>query len=581
MAGYRINDFYRPSQLTVDTHTQNHLVEDDDESTLDENILDSGLEMSTQSRRDSYAASAMVSVKLEDWQSNSHSNNPYFTNNFGIPNAFAHQAQNQWSMQNNDGMPQQFQDNSYRTAQTQVLFSHAPQQSIFSPAETVIDSMPGSPSQDWSVCDPVEQQQNKLPTRMRQNDPGLRSHSPLMRRDGIRKKNARFDIPPERNLNNIEALIQASTDEQETKELKQQKRLLRNRQAALDSRQRKKQHTERLEDEKKAFTTLISDLEEELNACHIQADEMKRKEQQYNQMVQSLIMEKEEMIRVHTLETGDLRKKVSVLTEHVQRLESAALAEPPAQGFTNEFADIDSITMDGAWDGMSFLNEYTDSEVKVEAPPHNDALIGKLSDEAEKPAAQGILLMLLLFGAFVASKGSSPSLPRVSDDVAAAGAQVLSDIFSEAGVSSATTAALPPLSSASTNSWSGMSATHVNMAQLSSGGFISGLGDFDSLSKPSRDQEHEQLFGMSAAQYNAANNQGFMHDAPAVKSTSFGRRNLAESLASMRSGNGKKTDVYTRSLLWDQVPQDVVRKFAQMVQESEANHQIPNHDALG
>jgi len=55
------------------------------------------------------------------------------------------------------------------------------------------------------------------------------------RGDGIRKKNARFDIPAERNLNNIDQLIAQSTDEQEIKELKQQKRLLRNRQAAYAS----------------------------------------------------------------------------------------------------------------------------------------------------------------------------------------------------------------------------------------------------------------------------------------------------------------------------------------------------------
>jgi hypothetical protein len=46
------------------------------------------------------------------------------------------------------------------------------------------------------------------------------------------EKNAIFDIPAERNLNNIDQLIANSTDEQEIKELKMQKRLLRNRQAA-------------------------------------------------------------------------------------------------------------------------------------------------------------------------------------------------------------------------------------------------------------------------------------------------------------------------------------------------------------
>ena len=64
--------------------------------------------------------------------------------------------------------------------------------------------------------------------------PFARPMSPMtvLRSDGIRKKNARFEIPKERNLANIDMMIMASTDEKEKKELKQQKRLLRNRQAA-------------------------------------------------------------------------------------------------------------------------------------------------------------------------------------------------------------------------------------------------------------------------------------------------------------------------------------------------------------
>lgn len=68
----------------------------------------------------------------------------------------------------------------------------------------------------------------------RMRSPGHRAVSPMsvMRPDGIRKKNARFEIPQDRNLHNIDSLISATTDELERKELKQQKRLLRNRQAA-------------------------------------------------------------------------------------------------------------------------------------------------------------------------------------------------------------------------------------------------------------------------------------------------------------------------------------------------------------
>lgn len=66
------------------------------------------------------------------------------------------------------------------------------------------------------------------------NSPKFRAMSPMtvQRSDGIRKKNARFDIPNHVNLHNVEDLIRTATDETIKKELKQQKRLLRNRQAA-------------------------------------------------------------------------------------------------------------------------------------------------------------------------------------------------------------------------------------------------------------------------------------------------------------------------------------------------------------
>jgi hypothetical protein len=61
-----------------------------------------------------------------------------------------------------------------------------------------------------------------------------------------------------------------------------------------------------LEDEKKQHTALISDMEEELSGLS------RRNEQ--------LLLEKEEMIRSHTIETGELRKQISILTERAQRL---------------------------------------------------------------------------------------------------------------------------------------------------------------------------------------------------------------------------------------------------------------------
>lgn len=102
------------------------------------------------------------------------------------------------------------------------------------PSESQPNSaIPMSPesSQGWmSATSSDAAESRSRPVR----SPPFRIGSPSihLQRDGIRKKNARFEIPAERTLSNIDTLIKISTDEQEVKELKQQKRLLRNRQAA-------------------------------------------------------------------------------------------------------------------------------------------------------------------------------------------------------------------------------------------------------------------------------------------------------------------------------------------------------------
>ncbi|KAI9746108.1 MAG: hypothetical protein M1818_000789 [Claussenomyces sp. TS43310] len=606
MATYQINNYYRPSSLTVDTNSQKFFEEDDasilDDNILDQGALDSGLEMSPHmdgSRRESYAvSSAIFSPKTEDWHhvdmqhstSNNpfvdHSNNPYLntplqSSTFG--------QQSQWSMGNGsgtppplqafDGLPAEFDGNAsvtYGAIHTQTPFSNTGNQvSLFSPSVTSNGSMPTSPQKEWLPSENIEHR--GMPKRMRPSSPPLRSHSPLLRRDGIRKKNARFDIPAERNLNNIDHLIHTSTDEQEIKELKQQKRLLRNRQAALDSRQRKKQHTERLEDEKKHYTALLNELEEELAEAKINMDDWNREKQQYQQYIETLQLEKEEMLRAHTIETGDLRKKVSVLTEHVQKLESTAMsaAAPRSTGFSTDYVDIDSLTMDGAWDSISFLNDFSTENDEIK---HETALVPAkkvdttfVSDQ-DKPAAQGLLLMILLLGAFAASRGSSASIPRVSDDVRAASATLLEDIYKDAGLAQSKN--LPsvlenaaPMPSG--DAWSATTTSnHLGMNDMTSR-YSSSLGGYaDSLTQPTEAQKHEQLFSLTAAQYNGVASPDYLRNAPPSQSTSQGRRNLAETLAAMR-GNSKHSaaEVYTRSLLWDQVPSDVVRSFAKLVDE--------------
>lgn len=86
-------------------------------------------------------------------------------------------------------------------------------------------------NQDWMAMAQHEAEAIRMSKRMRTGSPA-RTSVDLQRRDGIRKKNGRIDIPQERNIQTIDDMIENATDEELLKELKQQKRLLRNREAA-------------------------------------------------------------------------------------------------------------------------------------------------------------------------------------------------------------------------------------------------------------------------------------------------------------------------------------------------------------
>jgi hypothetical protein len=94
---------------------------------------------------------------------------------------------------------------------------------------SAVSMSPQSSTGGWASTNSSDGAEMKFET----TSPFTRPMSPMnLRPEGIRKKNARVEIPEERNINNIDALIQEATDDGVKKELKAQKRLLRNRQAA-------------------------------------------------------------------------------------------------------------------------------------------------------------------------------------------------------------------------------------------------------------------------------------------------------------------------------------------------------------
>jgi hypothetical protein len=578
---------------------------DEDDSSLDDSMLDqsgvdSGLEMSpamADSRRDSFAVGPLFSPKT-DWSVDmqgpvastnpfidSHSNNPFMRMDqaqaavYGTPSAA-------WSMA---GSPMQQFDGMPYDSHGPSLFARGLPNQAFAASQmplfpglpvTSSPSMSASPQKDWMVA-----QSQAMAKKASIGSPVIRSHNELRRGDGIRKKNARFDIPVERTLSNIDNLISVCKNEAELKELKQQKRLLRNRQAALDSRQRKKQHTERLEDEKKHFTAMVTDMEEEMNDLRNRFDLLLREKQSAFDYIESMNHEKEEMIRSHTIETGELRKKISVLTDHVQRLETSSMsASVPATQSGYSSYEMDGMTMPGSWDGCNFLDNFgaVESDVKPSQPSQQLLPAKKADLSEEKPSGpSGLLFMLLLVGAFVLSSRSMPPVHRVSEDVRVASASLLENVLKDAGVGANANAidmagAAPQPSGTAANGWSGVS---IGMAEPTS----IGLGELgDALTQPTQQQTNEQIFSISSAQYNGVTAQDFIQTTP-EKTTSQGRRNLAEALAAIRNGGNRQNggggaaEVYTKSLLWDQIPNQVVRDFAKMIAECGSNSNSNNN----
>ncbi|KAH6610498.1 basic-leucine zipper domain-containing dna binding domain [Trichoderma cornu-damae] len=577
-----MNTYYSSAPLAMDTsHDQKFFKAEDssglDDSLLDQSGIDSGLDLSPMdSRRESFGIGGpLFSPKTEDWHSvdmqSLPSNNPFFephsTNpymRFDQPSANPFISGNPWAMSGGSGTATSFQRLGGMAAEFDANTSIF-QQPIHAPTP-----FPSSGNMFASLADGQAMQDGQPASKkMRPSSPAIRSHNDLRRGDGIRKKNARFEIPAERNLSNIDQLIAQSTDEQEIKELKQQKRLLRNRQAALDSRQRKKQHTERLEDEKKHFTVVITDMEEELASLKAKVEQLMLEKQQCVDYIETLTLEKDEMIRTHTIETGELRKKVGVLTDHVQRLESSIPPNAAANGFSGPYDDMDdAMDLGGAWDN-GFLNDFTD-EVKPPMAVAAKKDTNPFTSDSEKSSSQGgLLFMLFLVGAFVLSSRSMPSIPRVSEDVRVASANLLDNVFKDAGVSaSASMHAIAPQPSGA--SW-GQPVSASVMAGMAADGVVapSMLVELsDSLMQPSQEQTNEQIFSLSAAQYNGVSDHDFLRDAPG-RMPSKTRKNLAQALAELRD-TAKQTgaaEVYTRTLLWDQIPNDVVRNFARMVVE--------------
>ncbi|KAL9600880.1 MAG: hypothetical protein Q9219_002922 [cf. Caloplaca sp. 3 TL-2023] len=461
------------------------------------------------------------------------------------------------------------------------------------PAFYGASTLPTSPrsGQEWSSVSSAEhvdlrsvQRQGPL------SSPPYNPNPPLLRRDGIRKKNARFEIPAERTLRTIDTLINQTTDEQEIKELKQQKRLLRNRQAALDSRQRKKQHTERLEEEKKTTSTMISELEDALGEFKLREESWTHEReqlilfhQQQQQCIDELMAEKEDLVRHHTIETAELRKKNAYLADHAQKLDSIAMsAVPSSTGYSAEYSDFENLTMESSpWDNFSLATDFN-PEPKNEAD-RSLVVVPKKESNDEKEgatgAASGLLLMILLCGAWVVSNNTSANsdpISRMPEEVRAASTAVLDTIYTDIGLQPQLSHPLGRTCNKAVRSeavdlpsktpavdFKGSNRSRSPLAML-----------HGQLTSPSEQQQREQIFSLSTNHYNCViADDDITGAAPVIPKR---RRHLGDALAGLRlHKQGAAAEDYARSLMWNEIPANIARDFARMVAEAQQEGQEP------
>lgn len=376
---------------------------------------------------------------------------------------------------------------------------------------------------------------------------------------------------------------------------------LSDRNHRLASRQRKKKHTEILEQKEKHLETKLHSLHQQIEQLRHQLETAEDQKQFFisehskaHTRIQAIQLEKEDLICSHTKETTYLRGQINWYREHFEATSPAApamSAAPSSTGFTDFNSEMDHLAIgDQPWDryinvqgpdDTDYLGDPAESFATIQPAKQLSQQQQDISSKnsTEQPVASGILFMLLLCGAFVASRSQSATrdnaknnlIPRMPDEVRAASSEVLNNLLKENPKEASLF--LPDL--VSTHRYPQPS--HSTWPQPAN------IDDLHKhLTSPTAFQEAEQAFAMTPEQYNALTTYQHMDTIASAPPSQTLRPNLAETLGRMREARGPSAaEVYTRSLLWDTVPEDVVRAFKRAVGQRHGDDEQMNDENDG
>jgi hypothetical protein len=312
-------------------------------------------------------------------------------------------------------------------------------------------------------------------------------------------------------------------------------------------------------------------------------------QQEYQHYIQSISFERDEAIRSKTLETAELRKMNNILKGHIRDYErEAASGQTLQNNFSNEFSTFDDLEIeDNSWDDDFSLinnNDFNDDTVEqTEVTPASTQTANNSTFDAkpDSPFSWNAFYMCLLFGAFIASNSSTnskPAVPALSEEYRVESANVLRAVLASGPDESHSV--MPPAPSRTHT-------LHVNVPTTISGPEMARItnkpqGNLEalhsSLTTPSRRQRETAAFSLSAASYGHLTNPDPFLSCPDVSEENLGgnpsRLETAfDAMQKSRQNVDKVVNrsVNERSVMWERVPEKVLRDFRRMVEDAEMN----------
>lgn len=358
---------------------------------------------------------------------------------------------------------------------------------------------------------------------------------------------------------------------------------------SLASRQRKKQHTEALEFKEQNYIKQINVLQAQVEELAITNSRMstdfQMQHHKYAEVchaVEVYEIEKQELIMSHAQETGKLRRQIQFLSEQLDNsnahTDSTTTAHENLHAFTS---DMNALSVDNqAYNMQSVSAPPTMSFGQFATAPQAAAQTVKpVSRQTDPPIASGVLFMILLCGAFVASKTTSQNaIPQMPEEVRIASTTVLDTLLADSTVDTINHEQPVPQMMAPHSATHQISHEHGMWDRMNQHDGRQSL--FRSLTMPTGQPTPDHFFNLSPAEYQSLTSpEGYANNLP--QATATPRRNLADALAGIRHESIAKAnpaEVYSRSLLWDQIPVDVVKRFKELVKDSSNPEHTLKHE---